>query len=121
MLGGSVSRGGGAAQHLQNQIRTRFGCARFSSALGRAHWPLRHVSASVCVARSPTGAGLLAHRLFRRYDLIDRGPFSLCIIVLLIGLVQKLVDDACTPLLLDPGLLRFLLFGEEPVVYFPAH
>jgi hypothetical protein len=69
----------------------------------------------------PAGAGLLAHRLFRRYDLVDGGPFSLCVIALLIGLVQELVDDARALLLLDPSLLRFLLRGEDLVVYFVAH
>ena len=34
---------------------------------------------------------------------------------------KELVDDASALLLLDPSLLRFLLFGEELVVYFPAH
>jgi hypothetical protein len=73
------------------------------------------------VARSPAGAGLLAHRLFRRYGLVDGGPFSLCVIALLIGLVQELVDDARALLLLDPSLLRFPLRGEDLVVYFVAH
>jgi hypothetical protein len=63
----------------------------------------------------------MAHRLFRRYDLVDRSSFGLCVIALLIGLVQKLVDNTSALLLLDPSLLRFLLFGEELVVYFPAH
>jgi hypothetical protein len=72
----------------------------------RVHWPLRHVSPNECRAEAPAGAGLLAHRLFRRYDLVDGGPFSLCVIALLIGLVQELVNDARTLLLLDPSLLR---------------
>ena len=63
----------------------------------------------------------MAHRLFRRYDLVHGGPFSLCVIALLIGLVQELVDDARALLLLDPSLLRFLLRGEDLVVYFVAH
>ena len=37
-------------------------------------------------SRSPAGAGLLAHRLFRGYDLVHVGPFSLCVIALLVGL-----------------------------------
>ena len=92
MLGGSVFRGGGAAQHLHGQIRTRFTAARLLSVPSRVHRPLRHVSANNCGARSPAGAGLLGHRLFRGYDLVHVGPFSLCIIALLIGLVQELVD-----------------------------
>jgi hypothetical protein len=87
----------------------------------RVHRPLRDVSPNDCGARSPAGAGLLADRLFRRYDLVDGGSFSLCVIALLIGLVQELVDDARALLLLDPSLLRFLLRGEDLVVYFVAH
>jgi hypothetical protein len=34
---------------------------------------------------------------------------------------QELIDNASALLLLDPSLLRFLLFSEELVVYFPAH
>jgi hypothetical protein len=59
------------------------------------------------------GAGLLAHRLFRGYDLVDRGPFGLCVVALFIGLVQELVDDARALLLLDPSLLRFPLRGAK--------
>jgi hypothetical protein len=71
--------------------------------------------------KSPAGAGLLVHRLFRGYDLVDRGAFGLCVIPLLIGLVQELVDDARALLLLDPSLLRFPLRGEDLVIYFVAH
>jgi hypothetical protein len=53
----------------------------------------------------------LAHRLFRGYDLVDRGPLGLCVVALFIGLVQELVDDARALLLLDPSLLRFPLRG----------
>jgi hypothetical protein len=63
----------------------------------------------------------LVHRLFRGYDLVDRGAFGLCVIPLLIGLVQELVDDARALLLLDPSLLRFPLRGEDLVIYFVAH
>src|ERR1700730_1870629 len=79
------------------------------------------VSPNNCGARSPAGAGLLAHRLFRRYDLVDGRPFGLCVIALLICVVSELVNDARTSLLLDPSLLRFLLRGEDLVVYFVAH
>ena len=71
--------------------------------------------------KSPAGAGLLVHRLFRGYDLVDRGAFGLCVIPLLIGLVQELVDDARALLLLDPSLVRFPLRGEDLVIYFVAH
>jgi hypothetical protein len=66
-------------------------------------------------------AGPMALRLFRSYDLVDLRLFGLRIVGLFIGLAQELVEDACTLLLLDPSLVRFLLFGEELVVYFPAH
>ena len=59
--------------------------------------------------------------LFRRRDLLDRRCFDVGLFTLLIGFVQELVDDASALLLLDPSLLRFPLFGEELVVYFPAH
>jgi hypothetical protein len=39
---------------------------------------------------------------------------------LFIGPVQELIDDANTLLLLDPSLLRFLVFGQEFVIYFPT-
>src|SRR6516164_5984121 len=71
-----------------------------------------------CGARSPAGAGLWAH-LFCRCSLFDRffgGVFALSI-----GFVQEPIDDARTALLFDPSLLRFLLFGEELVISFPAH
>jgi hypothetical protein len=71
--------------------------------------------------RLQRGAGPMALRLFRSYDLIDLRLFGLRIVGLFIGLAQELVEDACTLLLLDPSLVRFLLFGEELVVYFPAH
>jgi hypothetical protein len=71
--------------------------------------------------RLQRGAGPMALRLFRSYDLVDLRLFGLRIVGLFIGLAQELVEDACTLLLLDPSLVRFLLFGEELVVYFPAH
>jgi hypothetical protein len=40
---------------------------------------------------------------------------------LLISFVEELVDHAHASLLFDPNLLRFLLFSEELVIYFPAH
>jgi hypothetical protein len=75
-------------------------------------------SRAECGARSPAGAGLWAH-LFCRCSLFDRffgGLFALSI-----GFVQEPIDDARTALLFDPSLLRFLLFGEELVISFPAH
>jgi hypothetical protein len=66
-------------------------------------------------------AGPMALRLFRSYDLVDLRLFGLRIVGLFIGLAQELVEDACTLLLLDSSLVRYLLFGEELVVYFPAH
>ena len=79
---------------------------------GRAHWPLHHEVSERLRSKSPAGAGLLVHRLFRGYDLVDRGAFGLGVIPLLISLVQELVDDARALLLLDPSLLRFPLRGE---------
>ena len=63
----------------------------------------------------------IAGGLFRRRDLLDRRCFDVGLFTLLIGFVQELVDDASALLLLDPSLLRSPLFGEELVVYFPAH
>src|SRR5262249_4257797 len=66
---------------------------------------------------APAGAGLWAH-LFSRCSLFDRffgGLFALSI-----GFVQEPIDDARTALLFDPSLLRFLLFGKELVISFPA-
>ena len=37
-----------------------------------------------------------------------------------IGVVQELVDNASALLLLDPSLLRFLLFSKKLVIHFPA-
>src|SRR5262249_12473304 len=59
--------------------------------------------------------------LFGRRSLLDRRFFDLAPIALVISFVQELADDACTSLLLGPNLLRFLLFNEDVVIYFPAH
>jgi hypothetical protein len=113
--------GRGAAQHPQNQIRTRLGCARLHvGARQGASAPTSSESERLW-SKEPRRSGLLAHRLFRRYDLVDRSAFGLNVVALFIGLVQELVDDASALLLFDPSLLHFLLFGEEIVVYFPAH
>jgi hypothetical protein len=71
--------------------------------------------------RLQRGAGPMPLRLFRSYDLVYLRLFGLRIVGLFIGLAQELVEDACTLLLLDSSLVRCLLFGEELVVYFPAH
>jgi hypothetical protein len=71
--------------------------------------------------RLQRGAGPMPLRLFRSYDLVYLRLFGLRIVGLFIGLAQELVEDACTLLLLDSSLVRYLLFGEELVVYFPAH
>jgi len=71
-------------------------------------------------AAAPERASL-AHRVFCGCDLFDRRSFDLGLLALCIGVVQEPVDDACTLLLLDPSVLRFLLFSEEFVVYFPTH
>ena len=81
--------------------------------------------------RPPPSAGLVietyyasaavAGGLFRRRDLLDRRSFDVGLFALFIGLVQELIDDANTLLLLDPSLLRFLVFGQDFVIYFPAH
>jgi hypothetical protein len=60
-------------------------------------------------------------RLFRRRGLFDRRSFDLALLALLISFVQELVNHAGAPFLLDPNFLRFLLFSEELVIYFPAH
>jgi hypothetical protein len=70
--------------------------------------------------RLQRGAGPMPLRLFRSY-LVYLRLFGLRIVGLFIGLAQELVEDACTLLLLDSSLVRCLLFGEELVVYFPAH
>jgi hypothetical protein len=66
------------------------------------------------------GSGL-AHQLFCRCNLVDRRSFGFGLLALFIGFVQEPVDDARTLLLLDPSVLRFLLFSEKFVVYFPTH
>ena len=104
------------------------GCVQRYRQPGNEHRPLwDHNSAKPacaggheCGARSPAGAGLLAHRLFCRCSLFDRRFFD-GLFALSIGIVQEPIDEASTALLLDPSLLRFLLVGEEPVIYFPAH
>jgi hypothetical protein len=63
----------------KNQIRLRKIARRCPSGLRR---PLRHMSQNDCAARSPAGAGLLAHRLLRRYDLVDRNAFGLNVVAL---------------------------------------
>src|SRR5262245_50758900 len=70
---------------------------------------------------SRAGARLMTHRLFCGCSLFDRRCFDLGLLALLIGVVQQPIDDARTLLLLDPSVLRFLLLGEEFVVYFPTH
>src|SRR5262249_10157144 len=57
--------------------------------------------------------------LFCRRDLFLRGLAGL--FGLLIRILQELVDHPDPLRLLDLVLLRFLLFLEEPVVYFPTH
>src|SRR5262245_65847873 len=70
---------------------------------------------------SRAGARLMTHRLFCGCSLFDRRCFDLGLLALLIGVVQQPIDDARTLLLLDPSVLRLLLFSEEFVVYFPTH
>jgi hypothetical protein len=85
MLGGSVSCGEGGrpapTEPNKNQIDRR----KVVVGALRAHWPLHHVSPNDCAAKAPRSGA--AHRLFRRYDLVHGGPFGLCIIALLIGVV----------------------------------
>jgi NAD(P)H-binding len=59
--------------------------------------------------------------LFRRRGLFGRRSFDVARFALLISFAQELVNHARASLLLDPSLLRFLLFSEELVIYFPAH
>ena len=72
-----------------------------------------------CGARSPAGAGLW-RILFCRCSLFDRRFFG-SLFALSIGFVQEPIDETRTARLLDLSLLRFLLFGEELVISFPAH
>ena|SRR5208337_1278838 len=97
MLGGSL-HGGGAAQHLQNQIRAGLGCARLHVGARQGASTSTSSESERLWSKKPAGAGLLAHRLFRRYDLADGSAFGLNVVVSAL-------------LLLDPSLLRFLLFG----------
>jgi hypothetical protein len=62
-----------------------------------------------------------ASELFRRSNLFSRRSFDLGLFALLIGVVQEPVNEVGASLLRDPRLLRFLLFSEKLVVYFPAH
>ena len=80
--------------------------------------------------QAPPLAGLVSGKLplrrwpralFRRRGLFGRRSFHVARFALLISFVQELVDHASASLLLDPSLLRFLLFSEELVIYFPAH
>jgi len=74
---------------------------------------------TLSLPREPPGspyAGLL-----RRRGLFNGHSFDVGVFVLLIGLIQESVDDVSALLFLDPSFLRFRLFGEELVVYFPAH
>jgi hypothetical protein len=59
--------------------------------------------------------------LLRRRGLFNGRSFDVSVFVLPIGLVQEFVDDVSALLFLAPNFLRFRLFGEELVVYFPAH
>ena len=63
----------------------------------------------------------MPHQLFWRCNLFDRRSSDFGLLALFIGFVQESIDDAGTLLLLDPSVLRFLLFSEEFVVYFPTH
>ena len=121
MLGGSVSRGEGGRPAPTEPNKNEIDRRKVVVGAGQGALAPTSCKSERLRSKSPAGAGLLAHRLFRGYDLVDRGPFSLCVIALLIGLVQELVDDARALLLLDPSLLRFLLRGEDLVVYFVAH
>jgi hypothetical protein len=67
------------------------------------------------LSKPPTPQQQLQGGLFRRRDLLDRRSFDVGLFALFIGLVQELIDDANT------SLLRFLVFGQEFVIYFPAH
>jgi hypothetical protein len=83
-----------------------------------------HLGQSLLACGLVTGAiGCSGGRapLFRRRGLFGRRSFDVARFALLISFVQELVDHARASLLLDPSLLRFLLFSEELVIYFPAH
>ena len=71
--------------------------------------------------RSPAGAAAIGAELFCRCNLFDRRSFDFGLLALFIGFIQEPIDDARTLLLLDPSVLRFLLFSEKFVVYFPTH
>ena len=70
---------------------------------------------------APQRLGMTAQKLFCQSDLFHGRRLDLRLLCLISGLVQELVDDARTLLLLFPSFLRFLLLGEEQIVYFIAH
>jgi hypothetical protein len=81
-------------------------------------WATAWIS-TLSLPREPSGSPFAS--LLRRRGLFNGHFFDAGIFVLLIGLIQESVDDVSALLFLDPSFLRFRLFGEELVVYFPAH
>jgi hypothetical protein len=79
----------------------------------RATVPHRHCRAN---RQDRRNGGLLRWR-----GLFNGHSFDVGVFVLLIGVIQESVDDVSALLFLDPSFLCFRLFGEELVVYFPAH
>lgn len=64
---------------------------------------------------APPERGAIGAQLFCRCNLFDRRSFDFGLLALFIGFVQEPIDDARTLLLLDPSVLRFLLFSEENI------
>jgi hypothetical protein len=94
MLGGSVFRGGRGRPAPTKPNNNEIGLRKILVGAGQGALAPTSCESERLRNKSPAGAGLLVHRLFRGYDLVDRGAYGLCVIPLLIGLVQELVDDA---------------------------
>jgi hypothetical protein len=74
---------------------------------------------TLSLPRDPSGSPYSG--LLRRRGLFNGRFFDVSVFVLPIGLVQEFADDVSALLFIAPSFLRFRLFGEELVVYFPAH
>ena len=67
------------------------------------------------------GLRVVVGGLFRGSYFSGRRSFDIGLFAVFIGVGQELVDNASALLLLDPSLLRFLLFSKKLVIHFPAH
>jgi hypothetical protein len=84
MLGGSVFRGGRGRPAPTEPHKNQIGLRKILIDAGQGALAPSHKFEQLR-SKSPAPAGLLAHRLFRGYDLVHVGPFSLCVIALLVG------------------------------------